>query len=70
MTLTDFLARFEGVLLSAPLLAAEIANLVQDERADEREQCAQVADSVTTVYHNTAGWIASNIRNRNMKEVE
>jgi hypothetical protein len=68
MTLAEFQAKYAAMLLSAPMFAADLADLVQDERADEREQCAGVADSVDTCYHNTAKWIASNIRQRNTKE--
>ncbi len=68
MTLAEFRSKYEGMLLSAPMLAAAIVDLIQDERADEREECARLADSVDTCYHNTAKWIASNIRQRNTEE--
>ncbi len=68
MRLNDLQAKYEGVLLSAPMLAAALVDLIQDERADEREECARLADSVGTCYHNTAKWIASNIRQRNTEE--
>ncbi len=68
MTLAEFRAKYEGVLLSAPMLASAIVDLIQDERADEREQCAQVADEYKPAYHNTAHHIAQFIRNRTTEE--
>jgi hypothetical protein len=72
MNLSELQAKYEGILLSAPLLAAELADMVQDERADEREACAQVAEwhDVSDLLRNPATiQIADAIRNRNTKEV-
>lgn len=62
MTLDELLNKFEGVLLAAPMLRAELIDMVQDERADERKACEQLA------YAAGATLVAFDIRQRNIKE--
>jgi uncharacterized membrane protein len=61
MTLDQLLAKFEGVLLSAPLLRADLLDMVQDER----DSCANIADR----YYSGVVDIGMLIRTRNEKEV-
>jgi len=71
MTLDELLNKFEGVLLAAPILRADIIDMVQDERADEREQCARIADDHDVLEEMgaaTAWQIGNEIRNRNTEE--
>ncbi len=66
MTLDELQTKFKDVLLCAPLLAADLADMVQDERADERERCALLAERVS--YQDNAEWIGDEIRNRRVME--
>ncbi len=85
MTLNDFLAKFEGILLSSPMTRAAIIDLVQDERADERRQCELLGDTysfeLAKYVNDGKSWFIEGytkaisdyqeaIHNRNMKEVE
>jgi hypothetical protein len=79
MTLEELQAKYEAVLLCAPALAADMADMVQDERADEREQCAVMCEVLTATRaaelglmhydHLTGNQCVDAIRNRNEKEV-
>jgi hypothetical protein len=66
MTLAEFQAKYKDVLLSAPGLAADMADMVQDERADEREQCALFA--LQWWDDGEGEGLEELIRNRNTKE--
>lgn len=81
MTLAEFLRKHEGVLSAAPRLAADLLDMVQDERADEREQNVCALAGVSNDYDKNCdhyyyvgykqgivNGIAA-IRNRNEKEV-
>ena len=81
MTLAELQAKYEGILLSAPLLAADLADMVQDEVARERWECVEALKRIANEYSHEpdndecyAGYkqgivngIAA-IRNRNTKE--
>jgi hypothetical protein len=84
MTLEELQSKYEAVLLCAPSLAADMADMVQDERANERKQCELLGDTYSFElakhvngdkswflegYTKAIGHYQDAIRNRNEKEV-
>jgi hypothetical protein len=83
MTLAEFLAKYEGILLSSPMTRAAIIDLVQDEVARERWECVEALKRAANEYDHErdndeyySGYkqgirngIAA-IRNRNTKELD